>query len=206
MRSTLALLMVLAGAVAPAAAQGTKAPAKKDSAKAPVQAPAAKVDTKQSLAGASAKPDTKQATKGAPVTPPATKGGAAAPNTKAPVAAPVAAPAAQAPPTIMREVFSYQTEGRRDPFATLLTSSDLRPTIADLRLTGVLYDENGSNSIAVMRDIGTNALYRVTTGQTLGRMKVALIKRKVVIFSIEAFGLNRQDSLVLGDTTKVRAK
>src|SRR5207245_1028041 len=122
-------------------------------------------------------------------------------NTKAPAPPAVAAPqAAPNPPTIMREVFSYQQEGRRDPFATLLTSSDLRPTIADLRLTGVLYDENGTNSIAVMRDVGTNALYRVTTGQTLGRMKVALIKRKSVIFSIQAFGVDRQDSLVLGDT------
>ena len=51
----------------------------------------------------------------------------------------------------MREVFAYAPEGRRDPFATLLSSNDLRPTVADLRLTGILYDENGSNSIAIMR-------------------------------------------------------
>ena len=138
-----------------------------------------------------------------------------APVTKAPApgaqrpavaVAPPQAPAAPRTPPIMREVFGYQSEGRRDPFITLLTSSTLRPTVADLRLTGILYDENGSNSIAVMRDLVTDAQYRVTTGQTLGRMRVALIKRRVVIFSIEAFGLNTQDSLVLGDTTKVRAK
>jgi hypothetical protein len=40
----------------------------------------------------------------------------------------------------------------------------------------------------------------------LGRLRVALIKRRSVIFNIEEFGLNRQDSLILGDTTKVRAR
>ena len=52
----------------------------------------------------------------------------------------------------------------------------------------------------------TTYRYRVTLGTTLGRMRVALIKPKVVIFSIEEFGLNRQDSLVLGDTTRVRGR
>ncbi len=78
--------------------------------------------------------------------------------------------------------------------------------ISDLRLVSILYDESGRRPIAVMRDVQTNAQYRVTTGSTLGRLKVALIKRKAVIFSIEEFGLNRQDSLVLGDTTKARPR
>jgi hypothetical protein len=148
--------------------------------------------------------------------PPQTK--AAAPQTKA--AAPQAGAASQRPggalavasdstprprvPVIMREVFTYDSEGRRDPFVTLLTSEELRPTVADLRLVGVLHDP--VRPIAIMRDLSTNTQYRVTTGMRIGRMKVALIKRRSVIFSIEEFGLNRTDSLVLGDTTKVRAK
>jgi hypothetical protein len=107
-------------------------------------------------------------------------------------------------PVILREVFAYESEGRRDPFITLLTSDELRPTVADLRLVGVLLDP--VRPIAVMREVGTNTQYRVTTGMKIGRMKVAMIKRRSVIFSIEEFGLNRMDSLVLGDTTKVRAK
>lgn len=105
-------------------------------------------------------------------------------------------------PVIMREVFTYEAEGRRDPFVTLLTSEELRPTVADLRLVGTLLDPQ--RPIAVMRDLSTNTQYRVTTGMRIGRMRVALIKRGVVIFSIEEFGLNRTDSLVLGDSTKVR--
>lgn len=229
MNRALLLACAFAWAAAPAEAQGTKAPTKPDSAKAPAQSsakqpatkteskqsasvPATKAETKQAAPPSATKADTKQA---AP--PPATKADTkqAAPPaaTKAATKQPaqpatkavVQAPAPRTPP-IMREVYAYQQEGRRDPFITLLTSADLRPTVADLRLTGILYDENGPNSIAVMRDLVTEAQYRVTTGQTLGRMKVALIKRRAVIFSIEAFGMNRQDSLVLGDTTKVRVK
>jgi hypothetical protein len=39
---------------------------------------------------------------------------------------------------------------------------------------------------------------------TLGRMRVALITRSAVIFSIEEFGLNRTDSLVLSKSSNVR--
>ena len=109
-------------------------------------------------------------------------------------------------PTILREVFDYEPEGRRDPFFSLLTTAELRPALVDLRLTGVILDPTGRRSVAIMRDLKDNTQYRVTTGMTLGRMRVALIKARSVIFSIEEFGLNRQDSLVLGDTTKVRGK
>jgi hypothetical protein len=109
-------------------------------------------------------------------------------------------------PIVMREIYDYEAGGRRDPFVSLLMSPELRPTVADLRLVGVLYDESGRRPVAIMRDIQTNTQYRVTTGMSLGRLRVALIKRRSVIFNIEEFGLNRQDSLILGDTTKVRAR
>lgn len=115
-------------------------------------------------------------------------------------------PARPRTPVIMREVFDYDSEGRRDPFFSLLTTAELRPTVADLRLVGILYDPSGRRSVVTLRDLTTNARYQVTTGTTLGRMKVVLIKPKAVFFSIEEFGLNRQDSLVLGDTTKARAR
>jgi hypothetical protein len=106
----------------------------------------------------------------------------------------------------MREAFDYNPQGRRDPFFSLLTSSDLRPTVVDLRLTGILYDESGRNSGATMRDLSTGVMYKVQVGQLLGRMRVVMIRRSAVIFSIEEFGVNRQDSVVLRDTTKARVK
>lgn len=109
-------------------------------------------------------------------------------------------------PTVMREVYSYEKDARRDPFYSLMNSGELRPTMSDLKLMGILYDESGRRPVAIMRDAITNAQYRVTTGQQLGRMRVAQIKPKVIVFTIEEFGMNRQDSLVLGDTTKARAR
>ncbi len=106
---------------------------------------------------------------------------------------------------IMREQYSYAQDGRRDPFFSLMSTNELRPTMSDLRLTGILFDPSG-HSVATLRDIGTNAQYRVATGSVLGRMRVASIRLKTVVFTIDEFGMNRQDSLVLGDSTKVRAK
>ena len=109
------------------------------------------------------------------------------------------------PPVIMRETYSYAREGRRDPYVSLLTTNELRPTMSDLRLTGILYDQSG-HSVATLRDIATNASYRVAAGSTLGRMRVSVIRLKTVVFTIDEFGTTRQDSLFLGDSTKVRGK
>jgi len=108
--------------------------------------------------------------------------------------------------TIMREAYDYSASGRRDPFVSLLTTNELRPSMSDLRLTGILFDHAGGHSVATLRDLGTNAQYRVIVGSALGRMRVAAIRTKTILFTIEEFGSSRQDSLVLGDSTKARVK
>jgi hypothetical protein len=105
---------------------------------------------------------------------------------------------------VTREVYSYAGIGRRDPFYSLILTDDLRPLLADLRLVGILYESSGRRTVAVMRDLQTNAQYRVTNGQSLGRMRVTQIRPRAVLFTIEEFGLSRQDSLVWTDTLKVR--
>lgn len=120
------------------------------------------------------------------------------------VAAPAARDTAAPPPSIFREVFDYAQDGRRDPFNSLLLTSELRPTMSDLRLTGVLFDPANRRSGATLRDVSSNAQYKVSVGSTLGRMRVSVIRNKTVVFTIEEFGTTRQDSLVLGDSTKVR--
>lgn len=167
----------------------------------------------QNTKAAPESPQSKQATKTAPATPAATQqdaktkaapgGAAGAQRRPALTIAPESTTRVRVP-VIMREDFDYDAGGRRDPFFSLMSTAELRPTIADLRLTGVLV--HPTRPVAVLRDIATNTQYRVTLGSTLGRMRVALIKPRVVIFSIEEFGLNRQDSLVLRDTTKARTR
>lgn len=107
---------------------------------------------------------------------------------------------------VTREIFGYEAEGRRDPFFSLILTEDLRPLLSDLKLVGILYAASGRGSVAIMRDILTNAQYRVNAGQTIGRMRVAQIKPRAVIFTIDEFGLSRQDSLFLVDSTKVRIR
>src|SRR5689334_20765577 len=121
----------------------------------------------------------------------------------APVAALPAAKALDAN-AVTREVYSYGGVGRRDPFYSLILTDDLRPLLADLRLVGILYEPSGRRTVAVMRDLQTNAQYRVQNGQSLGRMRVTQIRPRAVLFTIEEFGLSRQDSLVWTDTLKVR--
>lgn len=167
----------------------------------------------------------------AAVAPPQVAGGkGSAAGTKAPVAVGkavppvVKAPAADTPhpdssaatvsvgsmaPTrpelrIDREVFAYDAGGRRDPFVSLFSTSDLRPLFSDLLLVVINYDPQRRNSVAIMRDATTKEQYRVRQGQLIGRMRVAAIEQKRVLFTIDEFGFSRQESLVIGDTTKVR--
>ena len=118
-------------------------------------------------------------------------------------------PAMQPPqilPQVTREVFMYDAGGRRDPFFSLILTEDLRPLLSDLKLVGVLYDATQRRSVAIFRDVLTNAQYRVGTGMPLGRMRVAQIKPRGVIFTIDEFGLSRQDSLMLQDNDRARIK
>ena len=108
--------------------------------------------------------------------------------------------------SLNREVFSYDPAGRRDPFMSLLRTGDLRPMLSDLRLVTVLYDPTGRNSIAVMRDISTKDQYRVKVGVTLGRMRVAQIQPRQVVFTIEEVGFSRQEPLALGDSSTARTQ
>jgi hypothetical protein len=107
--------------------------------------------------------------------------------------------------SLMREVFTYRVDGRRDPFVSLLNSDELRPMITDLRLVTVVFDPNG-RSVAVLRDMSSKDQYRVKVGQVLGRMRVARIEKQAVTFTIEEFGYSRQETLALNDSTRARSQ
>ncbi|HVS60054.1 MAG TPA: hypothetical protein VHE82_05105 [Gemmatimonadaceae bacterium] len=139
-------------------------------------------------------------------------------NTRAKPATTTAAPAKGSPPAplpvdtapkvlINREVFQYAGDGRRDPFVSLLTTTDLRPLLNDLKLVAVAFDPRGQNSVAVLRDVTSKEQYKVRVGQTIGRMRVAAIQEKAVIFTIEEFGYSRQEILpFVIDSTKMRPR
>lgn len=113
-------------------------------------------------------------------------------------------PGASGELVLMREVYRYEAGGRRDPFVSLMGSGELRPVISDLRLIGVIYDPTGRRSLATLKDISTNELYRVAVGNVLGRVRVTHILPKQVTVTIEEFGFSRQQALTLGDSTDTR--
>jgi hypothetical protein len=126
------------------------------------------------------------------------------------LAAPAAPAAAQqdttarpdsAPPpaSLVREVFAYEGGGR-DPFMSLLRSGDVRPLLSDLRLTTIVYDARYvARSVAVLRDITTkpSRLYHVKTGDIIGRLKVTQIRPREIVFTVQEFGFERQETLSL---------
>ncbi len=107
---------------------------------------------------------------------------------------------------ITRETYAYPGAGRRDPFTSLMNTEELRPLLSDLKLVAVAFDATGRNSVAVLRDMSSKEQlqYRVKVGQQIGRMRVASIREKNVVFGIEEFGYSRQETLAISDSTKVR--
>jgi hypothetical protein len=99
-------------------------------------------------------------------------------------------------PSFERETFRYERGGRRDPFMSLMNSSELRPLITELRVTSIAFSPRGG-SVAILRDLGTKEQYRVRVGESLGRMRVARINQRSIVFTIEEFGFSRQEKLNL---------
>jgi len=163
----------------------------------------------QARAQATSRPSPSTAAK--PATKPAKRTSSPpAPDPRKPAVPAAPVPAVDSGPKVLinREVFSYDGDGRRDPFVSLLTTSDLKPLLTDLKLVGVAYDPRGQNSVAVLRDITSRDQYKVRVGQTIGRMRVAAIQPKAVIFTIEEFGYSRQELLPIAppDSSKMRLR
>lgn len=94
-----------------------------------------------------------------------------------------------------RETYSYPRDGRRDPFASLIATGDIRPIFEDLVVTGILVDPTGRNSHAMLKDVSTNEIYRARVGSVFGRIRVTSIRPGEVGLSIDEFGFPRQEVL-----------
>jgi hypothetical protein len=109
--------------------------------------------------------------------------------------------------TFYRETFSYPAEGRRDPFLSLMASGELRPLISDLTLVGVIYDETGRNSVAILVDASAGGqTYRKKLGDVLGRMKVTKISENSITLNVDEFGFARQETLLIDRNPRTGAR
>jgi hypothetical protein len=98
---------------------------------------------------------------------------------------------------VQRETFAY-SGGTRDPFGSLMNLKSAGPELADLQLVGVYQDlRNSANSVAVLREKVTSRRHKVRVGDQLGRLRVRQILARDVVFNIEDFGYERQETLSL---------
>jgi hypothetical protein len=68
----------------------------------------------------------------------------------------------------------------------------------NLQLVAIYQDlRYAGNSIAVVRDKGANKRYSVRVGDRIGRLKIAQIRQRDVVFTIEDLGFERQETLSL---------
>lgn len=98
--------------------------------------------------------------------------------------------------TFEREVFTYMPRDV-DPFASPIETGAIRPLPADLKVLGIIYDPDGRNSVAVMRDQSTQVQYRGRVGQVLGRARITQIGPRAVVLTIQEYGFSRQETLRL---------
>jgi len=135
-------------------------------------------------------------------------GAAEEPATPQQAAVPSTAPAEQATPSdsavpllaqsaLVRETFAYEGT-TRDPFLSLLDAEDVRPIISDLRLVSVIYDAAyPARSVAVLRDVVDGKRYRLRPGDVAGRLRVVQVRPREVVFTVQEFGFERQETLSL---------
>jgi hypothetical protein len=96
-----------------------------------------------------------------------------------------------------RETFAYSGSAR-DPFNSLLNMAKSGPELADLQLVGIYQNlRSPSGSVAVFREKDGGKRHKLRTGDQLGRSKLVQIRGRDVVFTIEDFGFERQDTLSL---------
>jgi hypothetical protein len=96
-----------------------------------------------------------------------------------------------------RETFAY-SGSTRDPFNSLLNMAKSGPEVADLQLVGIYQNLRSPRaSIAVFREKDGGKRHKLRAGDQLGRSRLLQIRERDVVFMIEDFGFERQETLSL---------
>jgi hypothetical protein len=96
-----------------------------------------------------------------------------------------------------RETFAY-SGSTRDPFNSLLNMAKNGPEVADLQLVGIYQNlRSPSGSVAVFREKDGGKRHKLRAGDQLGRSRLLQIRDRDVVFMIEDFGFERQETLSL---------
>jgi hypothetical protein len=138
----------------------------------------------------------------APANAPAEASPASATATATPASAPQDTPAADTAKKgqemdMVRETFAY-SGASRDPFNSLLNMAKNGPELADLQLVGIYQNLRAPDaSIAVFREKDGGKRHKLRAGDQVGRSRLVQIRDRDVVFMIEDFGFERQETLSL---------
>jgi hypothetical protein len=97
-----------------------------------------------------------------------------------------------------REVFSYPSHARRNPFRPLTGAADAGPRFEELWLMGTMVDSAPGASVALMGRIGgttASATYRLRVGERLGNIRVIEIRTREVVVEVEEFGMRERHTM-----------
>jgi len=98
---------------------------------------------------------------------------------------------------MVRETFAY-SGASRDPFNSLLNMAKNGPELADLQLVGIYQNLRAPDgSIAVFREKDGGKRHKLRAGDQVGRSRLVQIRERDVVFMIEDFGFERQETLSL---------
>lgn len=96
-----------------------------------------------------------------------------------------------------RETYGYPRDGRRDPFASLIATGDIRPLFNDLVLSVIIEAPDPRQSTATLKDASTGEIYRARVGSVFGRIRIVYIRGNEVGLAIDEFGFTRREVLTI---------
>jgi hypothetical protein len=115
-------------------------------------------------------------------------------------------PAAPTELVFEREVYTYPTYERRNPFRPLVGAQGSGPRFEQVRLRGIIWSADPQRSVALFGMAGQQAqpdtsgiptTRRLRVGESWGNMRVTEIQKERVVVSVEEFGLSEQKVLEL---------
>ena len=96
--------------------------------------------------------------------------------------------------TYRREIFTYPTGGRTDPFRPLELGQGMGPRFENLVLAGIIHAPE-VGSVVILRDRSTGSRHRVRDGERIGNARVVEIRPDAVVFSVRGVAGPRREIL-----------
>lgn len=98
--------------------------------------------------------------------------------------------------TYRREVFTYPSSERRDPFRPLTAGEESGASLEDLVLSGIIHSPAAS-SVAVLTNPRTGERHRLREGDRIGDARLVAIHPSRVVFRETRFGASQETVLRL---------